>query len=138
MEEKKGMTAEEKEAQIKKSVLETEGAPLTQEEEYQIIANKGIEYKAGDLTLYIKAMMINDFDALYEIEEINKDAALSRVQKIKSIIEKLAPILGIELADLKKNLDLNDVTKIITLLSYSLLNGRRIFEKKKIVAGVDL
>jgi hypothetical protein len=128
------MDAEEKEAQITKQVVDVEGIPLTAEDEFKIIIGKGIEFKAGELTLYVKPMMIQDYDMLYEIEDVYQNKTLSISQKVKKIIEMLAPVLGVELSELKKNLDLNDVVNVVKLLSYSMLHGRRIFEKKNVKA----
>ena len=155
-EKKEGVTAEEKIAQIEKSVTAVEGDPLTEEIEYKVITNQHIEYPLGDHVLKIRPLTISRYQEMLEFEKtIGKKAfpvvhsnwfiRLVRFVLRRPVIRRsdvmgalheqskyIAKETGESVAFLEDNLTNDDIGKILSLLMYGWLEGRRILKKNSI------
>lgn len=133
-------TAEEKLAEIEKTVVETEGTPLTPLDELNIIENKGIEYilhapGKPPLPVYVAPIKIGQYRPLEEMMVPVPGEKL--VDKMERYSEKMAPMLGVSKEVLLEYLDADDVMMLRGLLTSTLYQGKRIFMKKKMKISED-
>lgn len=111
------------------------GEELTQDEEYRILMGQGIEYKNGNFTVMIPPLKISEIKLLDKITKISVDPKLDAVQRMDGILEILAKILKKSKKELEDNLYRDDLDSIITLFAYSVSEGKKIFQKKSIMAS---
>ena len=123
------MNAEDKEAQILDKKTEIEGEPLTDKEEFQILAGQGIEYKTGNITFIIPNIKVCDYLKMIEFEEKQKLAkGASEVLDLQ--MEFISQYTKASKEDLINNMDKQDCDKVLALMFYSWLEGKAIFKKK--------
>lgn len=126
------MNKEQRESKIQDTVRVIEGEDLTPGEEFNIVINKGIEYKVNEnYTLYIPALTISQLEILGDLENmLNEDNTILGQLKIMSGM--LSKVLKVDEIELKENIDAEDIRVITSLLKYSGLEGKKIFKKNSI------
>lgn len=118
-----------------KAIVEKEDV-LNDEEEFDIITGKGIEYvlhaeDKPDIKLYIAPLKVSQYRMFYEIDNANREGR--DPQEVLSITTAaLAKIFKKDVAELEDYLDKEDIEKISTLLGCGVFMGRAMFSKKKL------
>lgn len=135
-----GLSAEEKEKQLKKTKDEIEGEPLTEEEEYTILIGKGVQYKmVGGMEIAVPQLSIYEFDRMYEIDKAVKEG--KNVKEILDIkIKIFAEITG---TDEKKwhekdAVDFTDIKNIHDIINFVFAKRRDAFEKKTKISKKEI
>lgn len=123
------MDAQEKAAQIEKTIKEVEGEPLTEIEEFRILSGKGIEFPLlnGEM-LYIPPLSMSQYDCLLDLEQLDKLTDAKEV--INKRVEIVAKVVNRKAEELKELICKTDIEDILQLALYSGLAGRSIFKKK--------
>jgi hypothetical protein len=129
---KSGLTACEKEAQIIAAKEKVEGVPLTQDEEFRILTGQGIEYKTGDITFIVPPVKVRDYMKMVEFEERQKQAK-NGTDILLAQIDFISRYTKASSDELMDNLDKQDCEKILAIMFYSWIIGKDIFKKKTLL-----
>lgn len=127
------MDKKEKTAQIKASIEKHEGPELTEQEEYTIIAGKGIKYvTAGGMELYIPQIALYDMDLMYAIDKAIEEKTIREVFKTKRDVFAELTNTNKEDWDKKGMVTLEDLDNIQDIINYVIVHRKKLFEKKTI------
>lgn len=125
-------TAEEKEQEIIDKKIEVEGLPMTDKEEFAILAGRGIEYKAaGGVIFVIPNVKVKDYYRMIEYEEKQKQAK-NGAELLDLQMAFIAQFTTASKEQLIENLDKQDCDRIMALMFYSWLEGKAVFKKKAV------
>lgn len=130
--EKKGLTAEEKEKQIFDTIESVEGKPLTEEEEWKILSGQGIEYISEGYSLIVPPIKIKQIEYLHKIEKLHNDKTIPDTEKFNVILESVSELVKKPKDELAEHFYVSDLINIINLLTFSFLHGKKMYQKKTV------
>ena len=104
---------------------------LTEEEEFIILQNKGIEYTIGEKKIYIKALPIG------QLEKFSVLDSASEFKRIDAAVNLFSELFDIEPDYLRKHLYADEIEVITELLMYAVKNRKKLFEKKSVSVSVS-
>lgn len=108
---------------------------LSEDEQWAIIAGEGIKYiTITGYELFVKPLTIGQKEIVNSFINLD-EKKMSLEEQANFTIKQYSEIFNIDKQILKDNLDDTDLVDIYSLLMYSSLKGRSIFEKKNLTVS---
>ena len=112
----------------KNRIADLHDQPITEEEEFAVLAGKGIEYEINGTKLYIPPVKLYQMIDVKKLENMEYSS-----EGIEGTLKILAGLIGSDLQFLKDNLEIWHLKEIIELLIYSTrIGSKKLFEKKSV------
>lgn len=137
MEDVKGVSADEKIAQITAATVVPKEEQLSDLDELNILENKGIEfvlkaYDKPDLKLYIRPLTLREQRIILELQETVKGIKINDLEGIRLVTKAFSELLKVNAEVLEEYMTAEDITEIFALFACAMYEGKNLFKKKKL------
>ncbi len=107
---------------------------ITEEEEFNVLCGKGIDYKMNGISIYIPALR------LFQMLEVkNLDKIEYTEDGMEEAFKTLSNLLKVDVQLLKDNMEMWHFKEIIELLVYATkLGSKKLFEKKTVSVSREI